>query len=281
MDHVIDTNYLRKPELETRLQPSAAGDRFILTDTAVLETLKNAQWEFTARKSFEIIARYPNKIWIAKAPADLRREELSTGVDTRDVIDAALSAGFRELLAELASGSDGPNLVSLRAKIVSAQSDLAKQQQNHAANFNGLKSFVDDIRNKLDVKGYRKTVDLVQKDKVRLFLIKTLAQVCLKKVIELEGGSATVGDALANGRGISIRYQIGLYCLGFKWAMKGTISPDPAKATNEMMDLSHALIATYFDDILSEEASVREMRKDILDVLDSNVSAAEVMPPPT
>jgi hypothetical protein len=272
MDYVIDTNYLRRPDLATALQSAAPGDRFVLSDTAVLETMKNAKWESTARRSFQIIAQHPQKIWLAKAPGDLLRAELATGQEMQDITDLPMSGGFRSLLQEIASGVVGPDMAYARSNAAAAQTTLAQQQQNHAANLQGLRFAFDDIRSSIDIAGYRRIADPQQKKLVRLHRIKTLAQASIRKLADLEGKSAEPGNALANGRGILLRYQIGYYCLGFKWAVNNGLDSFPAeRATNEIMDLDHALIATYFDAILTEEASVRELRQDILDVLNSNI----------
>ena len=275
MDRVVDTNFLRKAELETALQSAANTDRFVLADTAVLETMKNAQWESTARRSFQIISHHPQKIWLAKAPGDLLAEEITTGQETRDIIDSSRSGGFRSMLQEIASGIDGTAMAFARANVTAAQSDLTQQQQNHPANLQGLRVAFGDIRNSFDIAAYRRIPDATQKEMIRLHRIKTLAQASVRKLAELEGKSTEIGIALANGRGILVRFQIGYYCLGFKWAVNNGLDSFPAeRATNEVMDLDHALIATYFDEILSEETSVRELRHDILQVLDTNIQFA-------
>jgi hypothetical protein len=281
MDHVIDTNYLRAPDLAQALQSSAPSDRFILADTAVLETMKNAQWETTARASFRILSQFPQQIWLAKAPGNLIRSELDTGRERTEIIDAPASAGFRSLMAEIMSGVDGPSMAFARANVTAAQADLAQAQQNHAANLQGLQLAVADIRRSIDIAAFRQIPEPRQKELVRLHRIKTLTQIALKQLVQLEGKSANLGQSLAYGRGILLRYQIGLYCLGFKWALNGTLSPDPAKATNELMDLDHALIATYCDDILTKENSVRALRHDILQVLNSNIQFAPAAAAPT
>ena len=275
MDHVVDTSCLRKPELTNALESAAPGDRFVLADTAVLETMKNAQWESTARSSFQIIAQHPQKIWLAKAPGDLLRAELATGQETQDVIDVPMSEGFRSLLQEIASSVDGPAMAHARSNVTAAQTTLAQQQQNHTVNFQGLNLAFDDIRSSIDIAGYRRIADPKQKELVRLHRIKTLAQASVRRLVELEGGPAALGNALANGHGILLRFQIGYYSLGFKWAVNNGLDSFPAeRATNEIMDLDHALIATYFDAILTREVSVRELRHEILDVLNSNVQFA-------
>lgn len=281
MDYVIDTNYLRKPELEQALQSSAPRDRFILTDTAILETMKNAQWESTARASFRIISQHPRKIWLAKAPGDLMQSEIDTGRETTDLIDLPLSEGFRVLLQEIAGGAGGPAMAHTRATILAAQAGLAQQQQNHVANLQALTLACTDIRGAIDIAGYRRIPDPNQKELVRLHRVKTLAQTAVRRLLELERKPADLGQTLAHGRGILLRYHIGLYCLGFKWALNGTLSPDPTRATNEIMDLDHALIASYFDDILTEEASVREMWRDIVQAIHTNIQFAPAATAPT
>jgi hypothetical protein len=279
MNNVVDINYLRtpadptvlnRPELGALMQSSTDGDRFILTDTAILETMKNPQWESTARNSFKIISRFPTKIWIATDLSKLMNEELESGKDTTKVLDASLTTGFRELLAEIASGKDGPALDTVRNKILNAQKDLAANQQNHGQNLISLKAAYDAVKKPVNLQEYRKLGDDVQKRQFRLRYAKTIAQMSAKDVAEKEAKGQDIGNALAAGRGAILRLQIGFFLLGFKWAINNGLDSLPAtKATNELMDLAHAVIATYFDGILTEESSVEEMRQDILDALDA------------
>ena len=279
MDQVIDTNYLRtpadptklkRPDLEQLLQSAAPEDRFILTDTAVLETLKNPQWESTARNSFAIISRFPTKIWTSTEPSKLMNAELDSCKDTAAVIDAHLTTGFRALLAEIASGNDGQAISTVRNQILQAQNDLAAQQQNHPRNLGSLKAACGAVKQSVDLKAYRKLGDDYQRRQFRLRYAKTLAQISAKEVAEEEGKGQDVGNALAAGRGAMLRLQIGFFLIGFKWAVNNGLDSLPdTKATNELMDLDHAIIATYCDGILTEESSVQEMRQDILDALDA------------
>ena len=277
MDFVIDTNYLRKQALADALQASSS-DRYILTDTAVLETMKNDRWESTTRASFKIIAQHPQKIWVARAPGELLRDELSSGQETSEIFDDYQCEQFRLLLGEIASGHDGPHMDYLRAHIGEAQEKIAEEQQNHVENIKGLKHAYEDIKDTIDISAYRRISDPVKKSQVHLKHIKTHAQNSLQRVVALEGKSSDLGQVLACGRGIMLRYQIGYFCLGFKWALGGTISPDATKATNEIMDLAHAVIATFFDGILTEEDSVRELRDDISAILEFNASLVTETP---
>ncbi|MEZ0388941.1 MAG: hypothetical protein ACAI34_17845 [Verrucomicrobium sp.] len=277
MDHVIDINYLRtpadptvlkRPELGALLQSSAPGDRFILADTALIETMKNRQWESTSRNSFKIVSQYPEKIWIATEISKLMNAELNSGRDTDAVLDLGLTEGFRDLLREIASGNDGPAMNTVRNNILQAQKTLATQQQNHPQNLGSLKAAFDGVRKDVKVKEYRRLTDIEQRQ-IRLRYAKTQAQISTRNVAKEEDKSQEVGDALATGRGAMIRLQIGYTLLGFKWAVNNGLDSFPdTKATNEIMDLDHAVIATYFDGILTEEASVEDMRQDILDALD-------------
>lgn len=64
--------------LMARRSADIVGNRVVLTDTAVLETMKTADWEHSLRRSFKIISKYPNRIWLAKAPGVLIRDEVAS-----------------------------------------------------------------------------------------------------------------------------------------------------------------------------------------------------------
>lgn len=269
MKQLIDTSYLRKPELEAELQNAGADDRFVLADTAVLETMKNEHWESTARQSFEIISRYPDLIYIATAPSYLMRAELESGRDTQEVVEEDLTGGFRDLLREIASGSDGPVMANVRGTIQQAQGQLAQQQQNHNRNAGFLRSAFESVRNYIDRREYLQIRSEEQQRNLRLRYAKTLAEFATKNVAREEGKDSAIGDALSTGRGFMIRQQIGYTLLGFKWFVNQGLDSFPEKkATNEMMDLDHATTSTFCDGILSKEPWLATMRQDDLDALD-------------
>jgi hypothetical protein len=269
MKQLIDTSYLRKPELEAELQATSSEDQFVLADTAVLETMKNEHWELTARQSFEIISRYPRNIFSATEPSKLIVEELESGKDTEDVVDEYLTKNFRQLLGEIASGVDGPALTYIRSTIAAAQATLAQQQLNHPQKLASLKAAFESVKNYVSREDYKGLSSDELKRDYRLRYAKTLAVFGTQNAAREEGKDSTIGDALSSGRGFIIRQQIGYTLLGFKWFVKRGLDSFPEKkATNEMMDLDHAVTSTYCDRILSKESWLAVMRQDILDALD-------------
>jgi len=269
MKSYIDTSFLRNPDLAAELRIASGTDRFILGDTVVLETMKNEHWELTARKSFEIISRHLAKVFTATEPSKLMITELETARDTEDVVDAQLTGGFRQLLGEIASVNDGPAIESIRQKITSAQEKLAGQQQNHSQNLASLKAAFESVKELIDRKDYQRLSTDAIKRYFRLQYEKTIAEISAQQVALEEVGDAAIGDTLAAGRGFMIRLQIGYNLLEFRWFVNQGLDSFPEqRATNELMDLSHAVTATFCDRILTEETWLATMRQDILDALD-------------
>ena len=265
----IDTSFLRKSELETALKEAAAEDRFVVSDALVLETLKNEHWETTARNSFKILSCYPDKILAATEPSKLIIQELESGKDTFDVVNSGLTITFRQLLRELAAGVDGIMLKSIRDTIVAAQEKVEQQQLNHTENLASLKGVAEEVNDNINRKAYLKIASEEEKRIFRLRYAKTMSCFGTGNVALEEGKTQAIGDALANGRGLMLRQQIGFNLRGFRWFELGGIGSFPAeKATNELMDLDHVLMSTYCDRILSKEPWLAVMRQDILDALD-------------
>jgi hypothetical protein len=49
--------------------------------------------------------------------------------------------------------------------------------------------------------------------------------------------------------------------------------PNPEKITNELMDLSQAIVSSYCDEILTKESSVAKLREEILAVMNFDVES--------
>lgn len=274
MNQLIDTNYLRKRSdedeapLETALKAASPGDRFVISDGVIIETMKNPNWESTARQSFEIISRYPNLVTVASGPSKFMKIEVETGQDTTDVIDEELTGGFRQLLGEIASGHDGPAIANVRGNIVAAQGKLTQQQQNHTQNLASLREAFNAVKQLVKREDYKSLPSDNSKRLFRMQFAKTMAQLAARNVAEEEGRGQAIGDALAVGKGFMIRLLIGYHLLGFKWFVNQGLDSFPEeKATNEMMDLDHAVTSTFCDGILSKESWLATMRQDILDAL--------------
>lgn len=268
MDLAIDTNFLRKSALAAALQCADPSDRFFISDTVVVETMKNDRWESTARASFRIISQFRGRIFSATEASLLMKNELNSGRDTTAVDDEGLTRNLRVLLDEIASENDGRAMNHIRKKILAAQTTMHAQQQNHPENLAMMKAIRDDVKDFVDLKAHRR-LPADEQRQYRLQFAKVRAQMSVRETALAEGKGQKIGDALAAGRGIILRDVIGLNLLGFKWAANnGLDSLAEKKATNELMDVRHAVIATYCGGILSEETSVIDMRQDILNSLD-------------
>ena len=271
----VDTSSLRTTFLP-QLESSASDDRFVLTDTTVLETMKTAYWRTVAQNSFGALRPYLEKIFVAKAPAELIQSEVKNGNPTAslsDVIDAELTTGFRNLLMEIGSGVEGQNLAFLKSQIDSAQADLANHQLNGPLNQQGLRMATEDIKKAFKLREYRRNPDACQKELIRRFGIKELSKKATEIALTQEGMAVETAKKVSSSDCFCLRQSIGLYCLGWKWAMCGSLPQKQEKITNELMDLDQSLIGGYCDGILTgDNVTVSPLREDILRILRSQIS---------
>ena len=268
---VVDTNYLRI-DFPPRLQRSTPDEQFVLTDTTVLETMKPVYWETVAQNSFGSFAPHCNKIVVANAPSELMRKEIASRnpiTSVSRIINLNRTSGFQNLVAEISSGVHGQKLAYAKSQISAAQADLANQQLNHAQNEQSLQMAVADIKNAFRLREYRRVADTDQKEMLRLYGVKNLSRVATEVTLTKEGVEVGVAKQMSAVDSFCLRQTIGLYCLGWKWALNGSLPQCPKKINNELMDLDQSVIATYCAGILTGEPSVDALREDILRVLNS------------
>ena len=152
-----------------------------------------------------------------------------------------------------------------------AQADLGKEQLNPALNEAGLREAVTGIRNAFKLPEYRRVSDPDQKENVRLYGIKHLSRRAVESLFKEKGLPDEAAKRMALGDCFCLRHTIGLYCVGWKWALRGSLPERDDKINNELMDLDQGAIASYCDGVLTREPGVSEIRGDILAVLRSNV----------
>jgi len=269
----VDTNFLRIALLP-RLAAAGSEDRFVLTDTTILETMKTPFWQTDAQRSFSAIGSHLEKIVVAKAPGELMRSEIRDrhGITSiRDVIDIDLTTAFRGVLLEIASGTAGPQMSFIKSQIGAAQTELASHQLNGVLNEQGLRSATDDIKRAFKLRDYRRITDGNQAKLLRVYGIRQLAQKATEMSLTNEGVPVGKAQMMSANDCFCLRQAIALYSVGWRWAMRGSLPERLEKITNELMDLDQALIGSYCDGILSREDSVRELRDDILNVLRAEI----------
>ncbi len=264
---VVDTNFLRI-DLPQRLRSATPDEKFVLTETTILETMKGPYWRTAANNSFKALAPHFDRIVVTHARGKLMRKEIAKQkplIFPQGMIDSVRTKGVQDLLADIGAGV-GQTLCHVDSQIDAAQADLAIHQLNHVQNEQELMEAVAAIRKYFNLRKYRKLPDGEQKRRLRLGSVKSLSTIAAKAALVATG----VGETIANQMSVSdcfcLRQIIGFFCLGWTGAMNGSL-PAKERITNELMDLDQSVIASYCTGILSREPSVVTLRQDILAAL--------------
>lgn len=125
---VIDQNFSQLKELRHILSSSEDGQYFVITDTAMMEIMKNGPK--TYEKSLKIISEYSEKIYISLSPFEIQKNELITKVPCENVISNERTDEFRKILHEIKTGIYGTARAKADVIIPLAIQSLAEKQLN-------------------------------------------------------------------------------------------------------------------------------------------------------
>ncbi|WP_148712777.1 hypothetical protein [Corallococcus sp. AB030] len=262
---VLDQNVLRDEvqirsalELATKYQTS-----LLLPDVALMEMMKNEQWESTARRSLALLAKTPSRIAIAWGTGELLRNELAAGHPQIDLVDNEVTEQFRAVLEQLRTKPQSA-LDELRPHIPGAQSMAQRQHLNHQHNKNRILRMVDAWKGILKpeaIKALRRenSDDLFQ---------ALLASENLTNLFEdwLKGADFPPDAArrLAAERSITSHVCLCYAALGLRWLKRqGIEGVQSEKVTNDLVDMDYVLIASFCIKLFTKEGNVNRMLEDI------------------
>ena len=101
---VVDINFLHLQALRDRLY-SQPEIRLVLPDLAMFEMSKSSNREFTFKRSLDIMAQKPNRVFVSRALGDCLSYELNRKVAVvGHLIDREATAFVRRLLSAVATG---------------------------------------------------------------------------------------------------------------------------------------------------------------------------------
>ena len=258
---MIDQNYFRTPDLQTRLESAGAGDEFAMTDYAFIEMFKSPEWELISRKTLAAIEDHPEHIVVCYPPSHILQMELANRVPTTggdDLVDGELTDRMRLYLRELASvGQHGPRHAIVSSLIGSAQATIATQQQNHLTNLRvlqkGARAWKRLLRRPVlsDLRGGR------MPDQTRALLAIIIASESARTLLLEHGATEQQANDFLADDSFLLRTQVSFNLLAISWVERGGIDNLRAEiATNEFMDIDYALFGSYCDGVLTREPTV-------------------------
>ena len=273
---VIDQNYLRKEDLDQRLQQETEMG-FVLTDTTLIEMLKSPSWEYISERSLKIIASQAKRIWVSNAVSDLLRLEIKSKrpISPDDIISPILTKRLRLYLQEFANqGQIGARHGYMANHITQAQMDLAHRQLNHSRNLNMLRNAYEAMKKYLGEEKIRAMKNNEFGDEKLSQIILSSALLAITDPLRENGFNEDEIEQFSRFDSFMLRQIIAFFLLCHHWIIMGGIEClNPEKATNDLMDINYILIASYGKGILSCEKKVNDLHMKLQQVLERIITS--------
>ncbi|MBQ1782378.1 MAG: hypothetical protein II007_01850 [Gammaproteobacteria bacterium] len=270
MEYVVDQNYFRKDDLKNLVNNSS--NRFIVTDSALLEMSKSEQWESTIRASLKTISEIPDQVdFIISIDEAMAFENSNNRAITKnDLVREDYNAFFKGLLGEIKRQEFGTSFTLLKSKL-SANVDVFRSgilnHQQCKLTFGGLiERIKDDINPDFKNALVKKQItdDALNQE------IRSLVPAAFTKYFSEMGYAGSKANDFVNENPINARYLYVCLLRAFKWISNGGFEGyKPEKVTNELLDNSYVILGSYFDGILSYEKSVQNLHFNLKKVLEA------------
>lgn len=264
---VLDQNVLRDealvvPQIE---RARTLGELIVLPDIALFEMTKNDPKQ-TMLSSLRLLSRFPAGVMLAHNPGKLLRQELDSGEPCIDIVDHEVTPWFRRLLGDLQVGGTRM-LEELGQRVPAAQERHRQQVADDQTNKARIQRMVGAWKTLLgrDLTRYINHQIDSQRETFRLLLSNPkFHERVIRDVLLEEGFSASV----AAGPSVAA-YQFFCFAgLALKWLARGWDSRAPEKATNDLADLDHIVLAIFCRGLVSKDRVQQELYEDLSSALD-------------
>lgn len=256
MRKVVDSNFLRSRALRDYLSKSPKNF-VVVTDYASMEVYKTNSIASICR-SMEILAQYPKQVIVLKGTLVVcglkgRRAGLQ-----RRLIDEQQTQEFPEFCQ---------HLVTVQQGNLSIQRQLLEHGRTAAANINRIQADAASLSN---------TITEIAKDftdtEIRVLrkgspLTKEMADKFIRNVLFVAGymfkdhprfTKFPKAEELPNT--FIFRAALCAYLLSLRWISDGGAqSAKPAKMRNDIVDVSFAAYATFFDGVLTKDKKLKDI----------------------
>lgn len=257
MRKVIDSNYLRSPELSTYLSRGPAY-QIVLTEFILMEQFKtNAA--LTVKHSLRLCSTFPRQVLTLKrSPEILRLSTRAKGLASR-LIDTAQTAAFAKFCSLINSATP---LAALNAHIGQREAESA----SHMAALLDDARFVPEIFDRLsqpftsaELQEIRQLKPLGRSTQEKLMetVFVESKRLYLATDIESHHWPYARADAVNS---FPFRYALCLTLLYMRWIRDGRQRHRAAeKVRNDIVDANTAAFATYFDGVLTNDQKVESV----------------------
>lgn len=266
---VLDQNSLQSEALQ-RLISSRAGVRFVLPDASFKEMSKHENFEYTFERALEPLSQAGASVFHAVAvdecvAEELRRLEPVTAVGLLDVEFTQFS---RQLLEEIHQKQVGPARAALNQRFERIRRELLEEELNAER----AKQRAQELSGPF-LRGVKPPVLKALRngklgDDFRLAFIKLNSDLMMEGMLARLGHAEEASAAFLAERPMFLRWFNLTVRHSLMWAIRGNPQQVAApRELNNQIDLEYALVASYFDALLTHDALAREAHADLMHLL--------------
>ncbi len=269
--YVVDQNAMREegrllPELILK-DPLAL---FVVPDVAFEEMIRSSKWELTFRLSLALLAKHAERARFSISTYEAMNSELTsrTPITKAKLLATEFNAYIGPLLRELATGRDGPFVRDLLSKTPAIREEMLAAHLDPQKGKLRMQTLADTW-----MKG-EKSKDLVvqlrkkppgdDRDAFRLAVTKIVGD---EIFLHLADNDLFIkpeeARAFLKERPMILRYLYGVISDSLSWAKEGAIQASASLVNSRQYDVQYAVLATYFDGLLSNDKWAMSMYKDL------------------
>lgn len=257
MRKVIDANCLDNPKLEEYLQ-SDLKNMAVLTEFAGMEVHKGDPVKNVCH-SMKILCQYPAQVIILKGTRQIIQENQTPSIlNVRLFIDEDQTEHFAESCEVIKQAGKGNRRaiapIIENGKIATAEMD--KLRRDAVKTSEGIEAIINTFNlNHLKILRKHDPIPEALANKIMSDIL-VLTALLIKK--HPDATEVPTASELRNT--YIFRYSLCAYLLGLDWLARGGLNKvNPDKLRNDLIDMSYAAYATFFDGIISKDTKLNRI----------------------
>ena len=264
---IVDANQLRSQKLATFLSENE-NNKIAFTDFACMETLKGDP-TINAYLSLKIPAEFPSQVVILKNTREIIQETYTDSNSLpENLIDKKQTENFQAFYNQIQKARDGNEVL---------KQELLKLGHEATKYIEGMKkdaqSFIDATK-QFKITFSDSDLKILRKDEI---YPKDLIDRIIKEIIQLTAllitnhpDNLSLPDWPSINKHYVFRYSICGHLLRLKWLSDGGIEQYPIEnMRNDLVDITYAAHATYFDGLISNDGKVNEIYNQAKHLIDN------------
>jgi hypothetical protein len=260
MIYVVDQNMMRSDELRARadVDPDCL---FVIPDAALEEMVKHEKWEETLRGSFRILAPVLERVFFSAGIGELLRYEQRTKrpVGLKQLLPDAITYEVREFVRAVLTESE--RLGDVRRRVNTSRQKVLVERRGGDDLKTRMLADIDRLKRlngrelTNEARSGRMSAD------ARLGLLKLRAEAILRQFL---GFNLPPPESFQPSRLMTTRFIYATLWYQEHWLYEGGLDDaKPKMLANDDFDMEYVLIASFFDDLLSEDRRAKRCAADL------------------